>query len=153
MLFHTIFKYKLEYKNRILYTLFKNYFEYGDDEMAKETAFCNVTCLHEDKVNRVKENLSDEHLHDVTKLLKAVADQTRIKIISALSIEEELCVCDVANILDCSIATTSHHLRTLKKAGLTSTRKEGKTVYYKLSDHYMAGFILQAISQQKEIAL
>lgn len=121
--------------------------------MAKETAFCNVTCLHEDKVNRVKENMSDDQIQDITKVLKAVADQTRVKIISALTIEEELCVCDVANILDCSVATTSHHLRTLKKAGLTSTRKEGKTVFYKLSDHYMANFIIHAISQQKEIVL
>jgi ArsR family transcriptional regulator, lead/cadmium/zinc/bismuth-responsive transcriptional repressor len=121
--------------------------------MTKDTAVCNVTCLHEDKVNRVKENLSDEHVNEVTALLKAVADQTRVKIISALTIEPELCVCDMANILNCSVASTSHHLRTLKKAGLTTTRKEGTTVYYKLSDHYMADFIMQAISQQKEKAL
>lgn len=60
----------------------------------------------------------------------ALSDDTRIKIAYALSLEDELCVCDVANIVGATTTTTSHHLRLLKNLGLANYRKEGKLVYY-----------------------
>ncbi|PAE07772.1 transcriptional regulator [Terribacillus saccharophilus] len=119
--------------------------------MTSDKALCQVTCIHEDKVNRVKEQMTDLNTIDVAKILKAVADETRLQIVCALTIEEELCVCDVANIIDCSVATTSHHLRTLKKAGIASTRKEGKTVYYKLEDNVIVELVTKMVLNKDKL--
>ncbi|WP_336867358.1 metalloregulator ArsR/SmtB family transcription factor, partial [Peribacillus frigoritolerans] len=73
----------------------------------------------------------------VAKIFKALSDDTRIKIAYSLSLEDELCVCDVANIVGATTATTSHHLRLLKNLGLANYRKEGKLVYYSLDDEHV----------------
>jgi len=70
----------------------------------------------------------------MAKRFKALADETRMKIVFALSEEEELCVCDVAHIIGSSLATASHHLRTLRDLGLAKFRKEGKLAFYSLED-------------------
>ena len=61
----------------------------------------------------------------------------RVKIAYVLSLEGELCVCDVANIIESSTATASHHLRLLKNLGIAKYRKEGKVVYYSLDDEHV----------------
>ncbi len=74
---------------------------------------------------------------DVAKVFKALSDDTRVKIAYVLSLEGELCVCDVANIIESSTATASHHLRLLKNLGIAKYRKEGKVVYYSLDDEHV----------------
>src|SRR5690625_7966084 len=74
---------------------------------------------------------------DVAKVFKALSDDTRVKIAYVLSLEGELCVCDVANIIESSTATASHHLRLLKNLGIATYRKEGKLVYYSLDDEHV----------------
>ena len=69
---------------------------------------------------------------DLLVLGKCFSNSSRIKIFYALETYKEMCVCDLAEILDASIATTSHHLRYLKKHGMTKSRKDGKVVYYSL---------------------
>ncbi|WP_102707275.1 ArsR/SmtB family transcription factor [Terribacillus saccharophilus] len=120
--------------------------------MTSDKALCQVTCIHEDKVNRVKEHMADRNTNGVAIILKAVADETRLQILCALTIEEELCVCDVANIIDCSVATTSHHLRNLKKAGIASTRKQGKTVYYRLEDNVIVELVTKMVLNTEVLA-
>ena len=66
---------------------------------------------------------------------KCFSDSSRIKIFYALETYKEMCVCDLAEILaTLSIATTSHHLRYLKKYGMTKSRQDGKVVYYSLAN-------------------
>ncbi|TJY42905.1 helix-turn-helix transcriptional regulator [Cohnella pontilimi] len=79
-----------------------------------------------------------------------LADDTRMKIAYALSKEEELCVCDVANITGSTIANVSHHLRTLKNMGLAKYRKEGKLVFYSLDDDHVKQLIMLAMAHQRE---
>ncbi|MCM3225223.1 ArsR/SmtB family transcription factor [Terribacillus saccharophilus] len=119
--------------------------------MTSDKALCQITCIHQDKVDHVKEQLTDRNTIDVAKILKAVADDTRVQIVCALTIEDELCVCDVANIIESSVATTSHHLRTLKKAGIASTRKEGKTVYYKLEDNVIVELVTKMVLNRDKV--
>ncbi|MCL6611768.1 MAG: metalloregulator ArsR/SmtB family transcription factor [Peptococcaceae bacterium] len=69
----------------------------------------------------------------MARIFKALADDTRLKIIYALSLEE-LCVCDVAGIIGSSVATASHHLRFLRNTGLARYRRKGKLVFYSLRD-------------------
>lgn len=79
-----------------------------------------------------------------------MADDTRMKIAYALCVEQELCVCDVANIIGSSVATASHHLRLLRNMGLAKYRKEGKLVFYSLDDDHVKQLILLAMVHSKE---
>ncbi|MCM3600754.1 metalloregulator ArsR/SmtB family transcription factor [Robertmurraya korlensis] len=120
--------------------------------MAKEDV-CEVTCIDEEKVTKVKNELSMQNTIEVSKLFKALADDTRVKIAYSLSVEMELCVCDVANIVGCTVATASHHLRLLRNLGLATYRKEGKLVYYSLDDEHVKQLVNIAFTHQKEVAL
>ena len=99
--------------------------------MESKNNTCEIFCFDEEKVNRIKrEVVVTEGLGQI---FKALGDDTRLKIIYALS-REELCVCDVAQIIDATVAAASHHLRLLKNMGLAGSRKQGKMVFYSLND-------------------
>ena len=103
--------------------------------MEENFSECNV--LHEETVKKVKQKMpEDGFIYDLAELFKVFADSTRMKIIYAL-LEEELCVCDIANELNMSQSAISHQLRTLKTAKLVKNRKEGKIVYYSLDDEHV----------------
>ncbi|WP_174730418.1 ArsR/SmtB family transcription factor [Mesobacillus harenae] len=112
---------------------------------------CQVNCIDEEKVTRVKTNLKDQNPIEVAKIFKALSDETRVKIAYSLYLEGELCVCDVANIVGATTATASHHLRILRKLGLAKFRKEGKLVYYSLDDYHVKQLIHLAFEHQKEL--
>ncbi|WP_026575930.1 ArsR/SmtB family transcription factor [Bacillus sp. UNC438CL73TsuS30] len=118
----------------------------------KEQDVCEITCVDSDKTTRVQQHLQNRNIADVAKIFKALADETRMKIAYALTLEEELCVCDVANIVGATTATASHHLRNLKGLGLAKYRKEGKLVYYSLDDDHVKQLIHIAFAHQEEVA-
>ena len=95
---------------------------------------CNCTIIHKDVVERVKDSLPEEEiLYDLADLFKAFSDSTRIKILHAL-FQEELCVCDLAALLDMTQSAISHQLRVLKGNRLVKFRRDGKVIYYSLAD-------------------
>ncbi len=112
---------------------------------------CEIFCYDEEKVNRIQEDMKTADISGVSQLLKAVADETRAKITYALCQEEELCVCDIANIIDASIANTSHHLRTLNKQGIVKFRKEGKLAFYSLDDDHIRQIMMIALTHREEV--
>ncbi|HJV46134.1 MAG TPA: metalloregulator ArsR/SmtB family transcription factor [Bacillota bacterium] len=112
---------------------------------------CEIFCYDEEKVNRLKLVVKKQDTQHVAKLFKALADDTRIKVAYALSQEGELCVCDVANIVGCSLATASHHLRLLRNMGLAKYRKEGKLVFYSLDDQHVKQLIELSFLHSKEV--
>lgn len=112
---------------------------------------CEVNCVDEDKVTRIQNTLNTNCIVDVAKLFKALSDETRMKIAYALSLEEELCVCDVANIVGATTATASHHLRHLHHLGLAKFRKEGKLVYYSLDDEHVRQLIDLAFTHHEHV--
>lgn len=112
---------------------------------------CEITCVDNEKVSRVRTNLQNQNSKEVAKIFKALSDETRMKIAYSLSIEEELCVCDVANIVGASVATASHHLRQLRGLGIAKYRKDGKLVYYSLDDDHVKQLIQLAFTHQKEV--
>ncbi|HYK74843.1 MAG TPA: metalloregulator ArsR/SmtB family transcription factor [Pseudoneobacillus sp.] len=117
----------------------------------KEHDICEITCTDHDKVSDVQSKLHAEQILDVANLFKALSDETRMKIAYALTLEEELCVCDVANIVGATTATASHHLRHLKNLGLAKFRKEGKLVYYSLDDDHVRQLIHIAFAHHQEV--
>jgi ArsR family transcriptional regulator, lead/cadmium/zinc/bismuth-responsive transcriptional repressor len=117
----------------------------------KDIEVCEVTCVDEEKVSRLKKELFTHNTNKVAVLFKALSDSTRMKIAYALAVEKELCVCDVANIVGSSTATASHHLRLLRKQGLAKYEKRGKLVYYSLDDHHVKQLIQIAVEHQQEV--
>ncbi|MDQ0243014.1 DNA-binding transcriptional ArsR family regulator [Bacillus fengqiuensis] len=112
---------------------------------------CDIYCFNEEKVNSIKPSIDAEEIQHVTKMLKALADETRMKIVFALYKGGELCVCDVANITGATVATTSHHLRLLRNMGIAKYRKEGKLAFYSLDDEHVEQLIEIAFIYQKEV--
>lgn len=112
-----------------------------------ESDVCEVFCYDAEKVGRLKAEV--ERTRGLALLFKAFADDTRMKIIYALS-HEELCVCDVAHIIGTSVATASHHLRFLRNMGLAKYRKDGKLVFYSLDDEHVVRIVQNALDHFQE---
>ncbi|AEV17772.1 MULTISPECIES: ArsR/SmtB family transcription factor [Bacillales] len=112
---------------------------------------CEIYCYDEEKVNRIQGELQKEDISSVVLLFKALADENRAKIVYSLCQDKELCVCDIANIIGASVATTSHHLRTLYKQGIVKYRKEGKLAFYSLDDDHIKQLIMIALVHEKEV--
>ncbi|MFS0674831.1 ArsR/SmtB family transcription factor [Ornithinibacillus sp. 179-J 7C1 HS] len=109
---------------------------------------CETFCFDEEKVNRIKPQIDE--VIGVEMIFKALSDLTRLKIAYSLTIENELCVCDVANIIGSTTATASHHLRLLRNMGLAKYRKEGKLVFYSLKDEHVHQLVSIAMEHSKE---
>ena len=96
-----------------------------------------VMFIHEDTVNQIREKMpQEETLYDLAELFKVFGDSTRIKILWALD-EAEMCVCDIAFLLNMTQSAISHQLRVLKQAELVKSRREGKIVFYSLEDEHI----------------
>ena len=96
---------------------------------------------HDDVLRKVRLDLpTDELLCDLSDLFKLFGDTTRIKILYSL-FESEMCVCAIADLLGMTQSAISHQLKTLKDANLVGNRRDGKTIYYFLSDEHVRTII------------
>lgn len=120
----------------------------SEKENCIETCSCNI--VHENLINNLsKEMLDEEILQDVSDLFKVFSDSTRIKIIFAL-FKSEMCVCDIAALLEMNQSAISHQLRVLKQSRLVKYRKDGKSVYYSLDDDHIKQIFHMALDHIKE---
>ena len=111
---------------------------------------CEYIHAHEDIVNKVtREMPEDEILYDLAELFKIFGDSTRIKILYVL-FESEMCVCDIAQLLNMTQSAISHQLRSLKQAKLVKYRREGKTVFYSLADGHVRTILGQGMEHVAE---
>lgn len=116
----------------------------------KQSLCCQEEQVHPQTVARVREELPvDEVLYDLAELFKIFGDSTRIKILYAL-LESELCVCDLASLMDVTQSAVSHQLRVLKASKLVKFRREGKTVYYSLADAHVMRILSQGMEHIME---
>lgn len=106
--------------------------------------------VHEETLHRVQESLpSDETLYRAADFFKLLGDTTRIKILHSLFIAE-MCVYDIASLLSVSRSAVSHQLRILRQANVVRTRREGKTVFYRLSDRHVEEIVIQGLVHTTE---
>ncbi len=102
-----------------------------------EPYVCECKETHPDLVKKTQSQMpSIETLYDLSEFFKVFADSTRIRILCAL-FESEMCVCDIAELLEMGQSAISHQLRLLRTSHLVRTRREGKTVYYALDDEHI----------------
>jgi len=75
-------------------------------------------------------------MEQVLNIIKALADKNRLRVVEALTIQKELYVCQITEMLGLAMPTVSRHMSVLQKAGLVKNRKEGRWVCYRLSEAF-----------------
>ncbi len=104
--------------------------------MKEEICDCNI--IHKKVVQDTKKRMLNEKMFiKLSTFFKTIGDETRLKILYALD-NNEMCVCDIANLLNMTKSSISHQLRILKDNGLVKARKDGKEVYYMLDDEHVS---------------
>lgn len=110
---------------------------------------CQV--IHKDTVDRVsKLMLNEENSMDLAEFFKIFGDSTRIKILNAL-LNESMCVCDIAALLNMTHSAISHQLKILKQAKIVKYNKVGKVVYYMLDDEHIEQIFKKGVEHIEEI--
>lgn len=111
---------------------------------------CDCEVIHADIVDKVRLVMPDEgELYDLSDFFKVLGDSTRAKIMWALD-ESEMCVCDLAVLLNMTKSAISHQLKSLKAANLVKYRKEGKVVFYSLTDDHVKEIFEKGLEHIRE---
>lgn len=106
---------------------------------------CDVTCIHPDAVEAVRDGLVDRQTSlELSRIFQVMADPTRLRIVSLLA-QRELCVCDIAAALDMTQSAVSHQLRVMRISRLVNCRREGRIVYYFLDDDHVLKLFTQGL--------
>ena len=118
--------------------------------LKEEADICSCNMIHEDIVKYVRSKMLPQvQFEKLSMFFKAISDETRIKILYSLS-RSEMCVCDLAALLGMTVSAISHQLRVLRQAGLVRSEKQGKVVYYMLSDDHVNTVFNNAIEHIME---
>ena len=117
-------------------------------KQVKDTCDCNA--IHEDVIARAKNVMPDnDQFRTLSNLYKMFADPTRLKIMWALS-KERMCVCDLAVLMGITKSAVSHQLKSLRLLNLVHNEKEGKNVYYSLSDNHVREMLKNGFEHSEE---
>lgn len=105
--------------------------------MSKNEFICDCNIIHEETVKQTLEIMpSEDTFNKIAEFFKIMGDTTRTKILFALD-ANEMCVCDIANVLNMSKSSISHQLGTLRRMDIVKCRRQGKEVYYSLNDEHV----------------
>ena len=119
-------------------------------EEKTEIERCDFIHVHEDVVKKVKEHIpAERELNDLAEFFKVFGDVTRLKLLSVL-FHSEMCVCDIAQLLNMNQSAISHQLRVLKQSKLVKYRRDGKTVFYSLADGHVRTILGQGMEHVAE---
>lgn len=108
--------------------------------MPKNEYICDCNSINEQLVAQALEKMQGENFQAVSDFFKIIGDETRCKLIFAL-LQNEMCVCDLANVLSMTKSSVSHQLAKMRQAGIVRSRRNGKEVYYSLDDYHVAEVI------------
>ncbi len=98
---------------------------------------CEESCLHHDQIAQSKQNIPDDDtLITLSDLFKVLGDMTRVKILSAL-LKNELCVCDLSELVGMGQSAVSHQLRVLRASKIVKFRRDGKSIFYSIDDDHV----------------
>ncbi len=120
------------------------------EKKKEEIEKCDFICVHEETVRKVNEKMPEEEkLFDLAEFFKIFADTTRIKILYVLMCSE-MCVYDLAQLLQMTQSAISHQLRILKQMDLVKNRREGKSIFYSLADGHIKTILSQGLEHIEE---
>jgi len=116
--------------------------------MPTDQCLCRI--IHQSRVEKARRAMPpNQDIDKLTLLFKAMADQSRLKILMALE-QGEMCVCDLAAFLGVSESAVSHQLRMLRQMALVANRREGPVLYYRLTDAHISQLVLVALEHIRE---
>lgn len=116
----------------------------------KEIIICDCDVIHQEIVEERRRGMAkEEELNQIALFFRVLGDSTRVRIMWAL-VAGELCVCDLAFLLNMTKSAISHQLRALRDARLVRFRKEGKIVFYSLDDHHVQEVFERGFEHIKE---
>ena len=118
--------------------------------MGRNENTCDCNVVHEESIEHVKKDIaSEDELAKMTKLYKVFGDSTRLNILAALNCHE-MCVCDLAVLMNMTKSATSHQLRILRENNLVRFEKVGKHSYYSLADEHVRDILDIALDHVNE---
>ena len=122
----------------------------GDGVTMQNQQCCDLLHARQDIADHVESTMpGEETLFELSELFKTFGDSTRIRILFCLFIDE-MCVCDIANLLSMSQSAISHQLALLKRQKLIKARRDGKASFYSLADDHVRTIINQGIDHVNE---
>ena len=111
---------------------------------------CDCRTIHIKRVEKARQtSLPPEEAADMVQLFKAMGDTGRIRILRAL-LEGEMCVCDLAAVLEVTESAISHQLRILRQLKLVANRRQGPILYYRLNDGHVRQLMDVALEHIRE---
>lgn len=114
---------------------------------------CEVECVHPEHVTPLIGRVLDYAAADrVAATFSVLADATRARIVHALSLSDEMCVCDLAVLLGISQSALSHQLRLLRDRDVVARSKRGRLVYYRLADEHIRHVFTDGVRHAGELA-
>ncbi len=106
--------------------------------MSKNEYVCDCNAVHQEKVTDTINKMPNDYIFDnLAGFYKIIGDKTRCKLLFAL-MQNEMCVCDLANVLSMTKSSISHQLSKMRVYGVVKCRREGKEVYYSLDDEHIS---------------
>ncbi len=116
-----------------------------------EKDICQVSCVNQALVERLLQGQPNETvLRGTAEIFKMLADPNRLRLLLALDKAQELCVCDLAELVATSASAVSHQLRLLRTARLVRNRRQGKMVYYRLDDVHVGRLLREGLRHAEE---
>jgi len=120
----------------------------GDERRVDE---CETRCLHPEVVGPLLgQVVGPAEADDLASMFALLADRTRARILHALTLTEELCVCDLALLVGMSPSAVSHQLRLLRSSRIVSRRRAGRVAYYQLADDHVRHVLDDALQHARE---
>ena len=111
---------------------------------------CGVRCIHREQIAAAREDgLPRGEIEAMAGLFKAMGDGNRLRILWALN-RREMCVCDLAALLESSESAVSHQLRLLRQMALVRHRRHGQVLYYRLNDAHVESLIAVGLEHIRE---
>ena len=121
-----------------------------DKILEDDQEICESVVIHKEVVENTKTKMPDDtSLNELADFFKIFGDSTRVRILWALSLNQ-MCVCDIAALLNMSQSSISHQLRVLKQNKFVKTRRDGKVVYYSLLDEHISYILKQGLTHISE---
>lgn len=122
---------------------------YSDIALTPER--CEIECLHPEHVGPLLGRVASESdAQRVASMFALLADPNRWRILHALSLTDELCVCDLALLVGMGQSAVSHQLRLLRTSRAVERRKSGRIVYYRLADDHIRHLLTDALQHAEE---
>jgi ArsR family transcriptional regulator len=113
----------------------------------------DATCTASERIAQLRSRISEEQTdyRSLEAFFAALGDATRLKMLKLIA-DEELCSCEVMAALELTQPTTSHHLGILERAGLLTSKRNGKWVFYKIANSKVQSLINRGFSMMEEMA-